>query len=44
MATLSSGKTFAVVRKIHYLLENFRGASDRGHHVLYTRSHVKIFI
>ena len=33
-----SGKTFAVVHKIHYSLENFRGASGRGHHVLYTAS------
>ena len=38
MAKLSSGKTFAVVHKIHFLLENFRGASGRGHHVLYTAS------
>ena len=35
---LSSGKTFAVVHKIHYSLENFRNASGRGHHVLYTAS------
>ena len=35
-AKLSSGKTFAVVHKIHYSLENFCGASGRGHHVLYT--------
>ena len=38
MAKLSSGKTFAVVHKIHYSLESFRGASGRGHHVLYTAS------
>ena len=35
-AKLSSGKTFAVVHKIHYPLENFRGASGRGHLVLHT--------
>ena len=29
------GKTFAVVCKIHYSPENFRGASGRGHHVPY---------
>ena len=38
MAKLSNGKTFAVMHKIHYSLENFRGASGRGHHVLYTAS------
>ena len=38
MAKLLRGKTFAVVRKIHYLLENFCGASGGGHHVLYTAS------
>ena len=32
------GKTFAVVHKIQYSLENFRSASGRGHHVLYTAS------
>ena len=38
-AKLSSGKTFAVVHKIHYYsLENFCGASGLGHHVLYTAS------
>ena len=37
-AKLSSGKTFAVVHKIHYSLKNFRGASGSGHHVLYTAS------
>ena len=37
-AKLSSGKTFAVVHKIHYSLENFYGASGCGHHVLYTAS------
>ena len=31
-------ENFAVVHKIHYSLENFRGASGRGHHVLYTAS------
>ena len=35
MAKLSNGKTFAVVHKIHYSLENFCGASGRGHHILY---------
>ena len=35
---LSSGKTSTVVCKIHYSLENFRGASGRGHHALYTAS------
>ena len=38
MAKLLSGKTFAVVHKIHYSLENFRSASGRGLHVLYTAS------
>ena len=38
MAKLSSGKTFAAVHKIYYSLENFCGASGRGHHVLYTTS------
>ena len=37
MAKLSSGKTFVVVHKIHYSLENFRGASVCGHHVLGTQ-------
>ena len=37
-AKLSSGKTFVVVCKIHYSLENFHGASGRDHHVLYTAS------
>ena len=37
-AKLSSGKTFAVVCKIHFSLENFHGASGHGHHVLYTAS------
>ena len=27
-----------VVHKIHYSLENFHGASGRGHHILYTAS------
>ena len=36
-AKLLSGKTFAVVHKIHYSLENFHGASGRSHHVLYTK-------
>ena len=35
-AKLSRGKTFAVVHKTHYLLENFRGASGPCHYVLYT--------
>ena len=34
-AKLSSGKTFTVVHKIHYSLENFRGVSGHG---LYTAS------
>ena len=38
IAKLSSGKTFAVVHKIYYSLENFRNASGCGHHVLYTAS------
>ena len=38
MAKLLSGKTFAVVHKIHYSLENFHGASGSGHHVLYIAS------
>ena len=33
MAKLSSGKTFPVVHKIHYSLENFCDTSGRGHHV-----------
>ena len=37
-AKLSSGKTLAVMHKIHYSQENFHGASCRGHHVLYTAS------
>ena len=37
-AKLSRGKTFAVVHKMHYSLENFRHASARGHHMLYTES------
>ena len=37
-AKLSRGKTFAVVHKAHYSLENFRGASGQGHYVLYTES------
>ena len=41
MAKLSSRKTFAVVHKIHYSLENFRGASGGGHHVLYTANDSK---
>ena len=38
------GKTFkwenfrGCAHKIHYSLENFHGASGRGHHVLYTAS------
>ena len=38
MAKLLRGKTFAVVHKIHYSLENFHGSSGRGHHILYTAS------
>ena len=38
MAKLSRGKAFAVVHKTHYSLENFRGASDPCHCVLYTAS------
>ena len=37
-AKLSSGKTFAVVNKMHYSLEKFCGVSGHGHHVLYTAS------
>ena len=33
---LSKGKTFAVVHKTHYSLENFRGVSGLCHYVLYT--------
>ena len=32
------GKTFAVVHKIYYSLENFCGASGHSHHVLYIAS------
>ena len=35
-AKFSRGKTFAVVRKTHHSLENFRGASGPCHYVLYT--------
>ena len=35
-AKLLRGKTFAVVHKTHYSLENFRGASGPCHYVLYT--------
>ena len=35
-AKLSMGKTFAVVHKTHYSLENFRGASGPCLYVLYT--------
>ena len=35
---LSSGKTFVVVHEIHHSLENFCGASGRGHRVQYTAS------
>ena len=37
-AKLSREKTFAVVRKLHYSLENFCCASGRGHHEPYTAS------
>ena len=37
-AKLLSEKTFAVVHKIHYSLENLCGASGWGHHVLYIAS------
>ena len=40
-AKLLSGKTFVIVHKMHYSLENFRGTSGRGHHVLYTASDSK---
>ena len=33
-AKLSRGKTFAVVHKTHYSLENFRGTSGPCHYVL----------
>ena len=32
------GETFVAVCKIHHSLENFRGTSGCGHHVLYTAS------
>ena len=35
-AKLSRGKTFAVVHKTHYSLENFHGVSGPCHYVLYT--------
>ena len=35
-AKLSRGKTFTVVYKTHYSLENFRSASGPCHYVLYT--------
>ena len=35
-AKLSREKTFAVVHKMHYSLENFCGASGPCHYVLYT--------
>ena len=35
-AKLSWEKTFAVVHKTHYSLENFHGASGPCHYVLYT--------
>jgi len=38
MAKLSSGKTFVVVHKIHYSLENFRGALGCALKELYTAS------
>ena len=37
-AKLSRGKTFAVMHKTHYSLENFHGASGPCHYVLYTAS------
>ena len=40
-AKLSRGKTFAVVHKTQYSLENFRGASGRGHLVLYTANDLR---
>ena len=40
-AKLSSGKTFTVLHKIHHSLENFRGPSGRGHHVLYIASDLR---
>ena len=30
-----------VVHKTHYSLENFHGASGRGHHILYTASDLR---
>ena len=36
MAKLSRGKTFAVVHKTHYSLENFCSASGPCHYTLYT--------
>ena len=41
-AKLSGEKTFAVVHKAHYSLENFRDASGRGHHVLYTANDSRV--
>ena len=38
MAKLSSGKIFAVGTLNNHSRENFRGASGRGQHVLYTAS------
>ena len=35
-AKLSRGKTFAVLHKTHYSLENFCGASGPCYYVLYT--------
>ena len=35
-AKLSREKTFAIVHKTHYSLENFHGASGPCHYVLYT--------
>ena len=41
-AKLSGEKTFAVVHKTHYSLENYRNASGQGHHVLYTANDSRV--
>ena len=42
MAKLLRGKTFAVVHKTHYSLENFHGASGPCHYVLYTANDSRV--
>ena len=41
-AKLSRGKTFAVVHKAHYSLENFCGTSGPCHYVLYTANDSRV--